>query len=84
MYKQFLICTAMLVSVSSAMAQTANEFVWYNGEKAVAYNVQTEVEPVVKVALDMFSNDMSAVTGKNAVQQKKGTLWNLTRLTRRF
>ena len=74
MYKQFLICTAMLVSVSSAMAQTANEFVWYNGEKAVAYNVQTEVEPVVKVALDMFSNDMSAVTGKNAVQQKKGTL----------
>ena len=64
----------MLVSVSSVMAQGAAEFAWYNGKQAVAYSVQTEVEPVVKVALGMFSDDMSAVTGKNAVQQKKGTI----------
>ena len=64
----------MLVSVSSVMAQGAAEFAWYNGKQAVAYSVQTEVEPVVKVALGMFSDDMCAVTGKNAVKQKKGTI----------
>ena len=63
-----------MFSVSSVMAQNADELVWYDGKNAVTYNVLTDVDPVVKVALDMFSEDMSAVTGRKAIPTKKGAL----------
>ena len=74
MYKTFIIGSLMMFAMSSMMAQTADELVWYDGENAVAYSVQTDVDPVVKVALDMFSEDMSAVTGRKAIAAKKGKL----------
>ena len=74
MYKTFIIGSLMMFAMSSMMAQTADELVWYDGENAVAYSVQTDVDPVVKVALDMFSEDMSAVTGWKAIAAKKGKL----------
>ncbi len=42
------------------------EVVWYNGKDKVSYSLQEHVSPVVKVALEMFSSDMMAVTGKRA------------------
>ena len=74
MYKTFIIGSLMMFAMSSMMAQTADELVWYDGENAVAYSVQTDVDPVVKVALEMFSEDMSAVTGRKAIASKKGKL----------
>ena len=74
MYKTFIIGSLMMFAMSSMMAQTADELVWYDGENAVAYSVQTDVDPVVKVALNMFSEDMSAVTGRKAIAAKKGKL----------
>ena len=74
MYKTFIIGSLMMFAISSMMAQTADELVWYDGENAVAYSVQTDVDPVVKVALEMFSEDMSAVTGRKAIAAKKGKL----------
>ena len=74
MYKTFIIGSLMMFAMSSMMAQTADELVWYDGENAVAYSVQTDVDPVVKVALEMFSEDMSAVTGRKAIAAKKGKL----------
>ena len=74
MYKTFIIGSLMMFAMSSMMAQTADELVWYDGENAVAYSVQTDVDPVVKVALEMFSEDMSAVSGRKAIAAKKGKL----------
>ena len=74
MYKTFIIGSLMMFAMSSMMAQTADELVWYDGENAVAYSVQTDVDPVVKVALEMFSEDMSAVTGRKAIAAKKGKM----------
>ena len=74
MYKTFIIGSLMMFAMSSMMAQTADELVWYDGENAVAYSVQTDVDPVVKVALEMFSEDMSAVTGRKAIASKNGKL----------
>lgn len=61
---------------ASAITLAAAEVEWYNGKDAVTYNVQKQVEPVVKVALDMFASDMKAVTGKSAVAaaEKKASI----------
>ena len=73
MIKRCIICCLMMFAMSSIMAKT-DELVWYDGENAVAYNVLTDVEPVVKVALSMFSDDMSAVTGRKAVHTNNAVL----------
>lgn len=48
----------------------AKDFVWYDGNHAVQYHIQKNVDPVVKVAAEMFSADMLAVTGKKAMGVK--------------
>lgn len=48
----------------------AKDIVWYDGGQAVSYHIQKNVDPVVKVACDMFASDMAAVTGKAAVKLK--------------
>ena len=50
---------------ASAMTVSATDFEWYNGRDAVTCHVQEKVEPVVRIALQMFSSDMKAVTGKD-------------------
>ena len=74
MFKRYVIGSLVLFAMSSLMAQTADYLVWYDGKNAVTYNVLTDVDPVVTVALDMFSDDMSAVTGRKAIPTKKGAL----------
>lgn len=50
---------------ASAMSVSATDFEWYNGRDAVTCHVQEKVEPVVRIALQMFSSDIKAVTGKD-------------------
>ena len=44
--------------------------VWYDGHQPVTYQVVGKVDPVVKIALQMFEEDMRLVTGKRAVDVK--------------
>lgn len=50
------------------VALQAKDIVWYDGSQAVSYHIQKKVDPVVKVACEMFASDMAAVTGKTAVK----------------
>ncbi len=61
--------TALAVMLAIAAVETdAADVVWYDGVKAVTYSVPKKVDPVVKVAVDMFASDMEAVTGHRAVE----------------
>ena len=57
-----------LIQVSQLVL--AANFVWYNGHDAITCQMPRKYEPVVKEAMDMFSSDMKAVTGKSAVVTK--------------
>ncbi|MBO4660837.1 MAG: glycosyl hydrolase 115 family protein [Prevotella sp.] len=54
----------MLAAMSSAAM--AVDDVWFDGQKAVTYQVNGKVHTVVGVALNMFCNDMQLVTGQQA------------------
>ena len=56
-----------LLLAFGAMTVRAADVVWYDGSKAVTYNVQAKTDPVVATAIGMFKGDMEAVTGKKAV-----------------
>ncbi len=61
----------------------AASFLWYDGKSPVSYHVNGKSDPVVSIALQMFSSDMHTVTGKAAVpaQQKVATM-QITQLDR--
>jgi len=62
----------------------AKDLVWYDGNQAVSYSIQKNVDPVVKVAAQMFADDMKAVTGKEAVMVGKNAtvkVFELDKLT---
>lgn len=55
----------------------AKDMVWFDGTHAVSYHIQKNVDPIVKVAAEMFAGDMKAVTGQAAVaadKENKATL----------
>lgn len=54
------------VMVAAAVESWAVDVEWFDGDKAVTYSVQRDVEPVVTTAIDMFCDDMKAVTGRHA------------------
>lgn len=58
----------------------ADNVAWYDGKNAVTFSVPKKVEPVVHVALDMFSSDMEAVTGKKAVSSGKDAAIRIVQL----
>ncbi len=62
----------MMVSLFLIVAYTsavqAKDVVWYDGKQAVTYSVETPTDPVVMMALQMFADDMEAVTGQKAVE----------------
>ena len=58
---------AMGVSLMPMAFLSAKNIVWYDGAQAVSFHLQKKVDPVVKVACDMFTSDMALVTGKPAV-----------------
>lgn len=52
----------------------AKNVIWYDGKNPVTYTTNAKVSPVVEVALDMFGNDMLAVTGKKAHDKKNSRI----------
>lgn len=52
----------------------AKSVTWYDGKHPVTYDVNRKTARVVKVALDLFSEDMRAVTGQPARQEKNGAI----------
>ena len=67
---KFFICALTALTVSAARAQ----LVWYDGQRAVSYEVLGRSTPVVAQALDMFASDMQLVTGQRAVPAKGATI----------
>jgi len=59
------LCSMPMASLS------AKDVIWYDGTHPVTYHIQKNVDPVVKVAAEMFAGDMEAVTGKRAVAEKE-------------
>lgn len=66
----------ILVSLACSMTVAAAEVVWYDGNSPVSYSVADKVSPVVRMALDMFCDDLRQVTGRNpqAVAEAKATV----------
>lgn len=62
---------ALGVTIMPKSGLWAKDFVWYDGTHAVQYHIPKNVDPVVKVAAEMFSEDMQAVTGKKAMSAKQ-------------
>lgn len=52
----------------------AKDVVWFDGSNPITYSVEKDVELVVKMALDMFCDDMRQVTGVTPVKTKKATI----------
>ena len=60
-----LLCSMVLVLC--AMGVQAAEVVWFDGQQPITYCVPKKVEPVVKIALELWMNDMQQVTGLEPV-----------------
>ena len=50
----------------------ATELVWFDGQQPITYSVPKKVEPVVKIALEMWKSDMKLVTGMEPVVAGRG------------
>lgn len=60
----------MALTAHSTLSVAA-DVVWFDGQKPVSYSISKNADLVVGTALDMFSQDMKAVTGLNAVKEKE-------------
>lgn len=56
------------VFILNVFAVSASNFIWYDGQQAISYNVPRNTSPVVNIALDMFTEDMKLVTGLHPKQ----------------
>lgn len=61
----------IVISMLSLLSLSAKEIVYYDGTNPVKIYIERNAEPVVRVAAEMFSNDMEAVTGNASVETKK-------------
>ena len=67
--------TALTIVLSLLCAVIhAADVVWFDGSHPITYSIPTNVEPVVKVALDMWKSDMLQVTGMMPVASSKGVI----------
>ena len=71
MKRLLLILIGVLCSLHVSFA---SDFVWFDGKNPITYSVPKKVEPVVKVALDMWKGDMQQVTGMEPVTSGKPTV----------
>ena len=58
--------TALLITLYCGVATAAN-IVWFDGANPISYQVVGKTDPVVKMALQMWSDDMEQVTGMRPV-----------------
>ena len=63
----FLLMAIIAIDINAGL-------VWFNGQAPITYSVPKKVEPVVKIALDMWKGDMLQVTGKTPVASSKPTI----------
>jgi hypothetical protein len=64
---------SFLILTVPSVAKAA-EFVWFDGQHPVSYQVVGKTDPVVKIALEMFCSDLEQVTGIRPVTTKKATI----------
>jgi hypothetical protein len=57
----------VLVLALCVLGVQAGEVVWFDGQQPITYCVPKKVEPVVKVALELWKSDMQQVTGLEPV-----------------
>ena len=67
-----LITLSLILTI--CLHATASDVVWFNGINPVNYQVVGKTDPVVKIALQMWSDDMEQVTGMRPVSSKKATI----------
>ena len=63
-----------LIAMSQVPVVTAGEVVWFDGQHPVTYSLPKRVEPVVKVALELFKSDLQQVTGLTPVASDKAVV----------
>ncbi|MBP5419055.1 MAG: glycosyl hydrolase 115 family protein [Bacteroidales bacterium] len=76
--------TTLLLFLLIVTNTVAADFVWYNGTKAVDYQLMTKTSTVADIAIDMFASDMEAVTGKRAVKVKRNAtirIWQVDKMS---
>ena len=75
--------TMTMLIVLQPCSSTAKDIVWYDGSAPVAYRICEKPSPVVEIALEMFEDDMAAVTGHKAHARKTAIveIFQLDRLT---
>ena len=50
------------------------EVVWFDGQHPISYQIPKKVEPVVKIALEMWKDDMQQVTGMVPISSSKAVI----------
>lgn len=60
------LCVVVILTIA-LLPLSAKELTWYDSSHAVTCHIQKNTDPVVQVAMQMFADDMKAVTGKAAV-----------------
>ena len=60
---KMILLLLVLVLALCVMGVQAAEIVWFDGQQPITYCVPKKVEPVVKVALELWKSDMQQVTG---------------------
>ena len=69
-----LLLVLLTLNVYAQQTQTTTEkpeVVWFDGQHPITYSVPKKVEPVVKIALEMWKSDMQQVTGLEPVAASK-------------
>lgn len=64
---------SLLLCATAATLPAANVY-WFDGRQHVSYVRQKKLSPVVEQAIDLFSADMTAVTGRNAQEKSNGQI----------
>ena len=68
------IITAVLFLLAVNMTAASADVVWFDGTNPVSYQVVGKTDPVVKMALQMWSDDMEQVTGMRPMSSKKACI----------
>ena len=64
----------LTIAFSAAQRAIGANVVWFDGHNHVSYIAHQSHSPLVKIALDLFAEDMKAVTGHRAVENHKGKI----------
>ncbi|UKK54258.1 glycosyl hydrolase 115 family protein [Prevotella sp. E2-28] len=68
------ILNVIVVLMAISVGTKAADMVWFDGQYPVSYQVVGKVDPVVRIALQMFESDMEMVTGMKPVAAKKAAI----------